>query len=302
MSWNVKNISLGNLMNSKSGHKVAVRNLRNRLESNGPLVSVVIPTYNSSRTLPQCLKSISEQTYSHVETIVIDRFSEDETENIARKFQVTLLKKGPERSVQKNFAAQLAKGDFVYFVDSDFILERAAISKCVKACKNLDGVTTINYSVGHGIWGKSIALQERFLAHDSTIQTVRFIKKKAFLKLGGFDKMLVIGEDLDLYARLREGKFRVGYSNAIEWHIGEPETLRDISRRSFYYGKGVRSFFMKRGTSGVHQLSPFKPSLFWAIIKTGSPYIFSLVIVDLTRWTSSLLGLMLSERVANARC
>jgi glycosyltransferase involved in cell wall biosynthesis len=283
-------------MISKSAHKVTASNLKNHLESNCPLISVIIPTYNSSRTLSQCLESIRDQTYNHIETIVVDRFSEDETERIAREFQVTLLRKGPERSVQKNFGARLAKGDFLYFVDSDFILERDTISRCVKACENLDGVSTINYSVGHGVWGKSIALQEHFLAHDPTIQTVRFIRKKAFLELGGFDKRLVIGEDLDFYARLVEGKFRVGHSNAIEWHTGEPETLEDISRRSFYYGKAVRSFFRKRGTSGVHQLSPFKPSLFWALVKTGSKYIVSLAIVDVTRWTSSFLGLMLSEK------
>jgi glycosyltransferase involved in cell wall biosynthesis len=283
-------------MISRSRSKVATSNLKNTPKSNCPLVSVVIPTYNSSRTLPQCLESIRDQTYNHIETIVVDRFSQDETESIVRKFHATLLKKGPERSAQKNYGAELANGDFLYFVDSDFILERDTIFRCVKACEDLDGVSTINYSVGYGIWGKSIAVQERLLAHDSTIQTVRFIRKTAFLELGGFDKRLVIGEDLDLFARIVEGKFRVGNANAIEWHTGEPETLKDISRRSFYYGKAARSFFRKRGTSGVNQLSPFKPSLFWALIKTGSKYIVSLAIVDVTRWMSSFLGLMLSEK------
>ena len=269
--------------------------MKDGLKLSCPLVSVVIPTYNSSRTLPQCLESIKDQTYNHIETIVVDRLSEDETEAIARKFQTTFVRTGPERSAQKNYGARLAKGDFLYFVDSDFVIERDTISKCVKTCENLDGVSTINYSVGHSIWGKSIALQERFLAHDPAIQTVRFIRKKVFLKLGGFDKKLVIGEDLDLYARLVEGKFRVGNANAIEWHTGEPETLKDISKRSFYYGKVVNSYFAKRGISGVHQLNPFKPSLFWALVRTGSKYIISLAIVDATRWMSSLLGLMLSE-------
>lgn len=283
-------------MISKSKRKVTTSNLKNYLKSNCPLVSVVIPTHNSSRTLPQCLESIRDQTYNHVETIVVDRFSDDGTERIARKFQAILVRKGPERSAQKNFGALVAKGDFLYFVDSDFILERDTISKCVRTCENLDGVSTINYSAGYSIWGKSIALQERFLAHDPTIQTVRFIRKKAFLELGGFDKRLVIGEDLDLYARLLEGRFRVGHSDAIERHMGEPETLKDISRRSFYYGKAARSFFRKRGTAGVHQLSPFKAGLFWALVRTGSRYIISLAIVDVTRWTASLLGLMLSEK------
>ena len=97
-------------MISKSIRRVTASNLKNYLESNCPLVSVVIPTYNSSRTLLQCLESIRDQTYNHIETIVVDRFSEDETERIARKFHATFVRKGPERSGQKNYGALVAKG------------------------------------------------------------------------------------------------------------------------------------------------------------------------------------------------
>lgn len=145
------------------------------------------------------------------------------------------------------------------------------------------------------MWGKSIALKERFLAHDPTIQTVKFIRKKVFLEVGGFDRNLIIGEDLDLYARLSEHKYRIGSVNAVEWHAGEPQTLKDISRRSFYYGKTVRSYFKKKKDYAVRQLSPFKPDLAWMLIKNGSPYLFSLAIVDVTRWISSLLGITCSN-------
>ena len=258
------------------------------------LVSVIVPTFNSSRTLSHSLESVKRQDYRNVELIVVDNYSRDNTREIARKYGAIVLLKGPERSSQKNYGARFAKGEFLYFVDSDFILEPDVISKCVHACRRFDAVCTVNYSVGVGVWGKSIALKERFLAHDSTIQVARFIKKKTFFEVGGFDEDLIIGEDLDLYARLLEGGYKVGVVDAVEWHIGEPETLRDVVRRSFYYGRVVRTYFKKRKGLAVRQLSPFKPTLFWDLIRTGSPYLFSLAIVDFTRWISSLLGIICS--------
>jgi probable beta-1,3-galactosyltransferase len=51
-----------------------------------PLVSVIIPTYNSSRTLEKCLKSIKNQTYKNIEIIVVDNNSIDNTKEIAKKY------------------------------------------------------------------------------------------------------------------------------------------------------------------------------------------------------------------------
>jgi cellulose synthase/poly-beta-1,6-N-acetylglucosamine synthase-like glycosyltransferase len=54
--------------------------------SMSPLVSIIIPTRNSARTLEKCLESIKHQTYSNIEVIVVDNFSDDETIEIAKKY------------------------------------------------------------------------------------------------------------------------------------------------------------------------------------------------------------------------
>jgi glycosyltransferase involved in cell wall biosynthesis len=253
-------------------------------------VSVIVPTFNSERTLEDCLESIMNQTYGNIETLIVDKYSSDETLKIAHKYGAKSLFKGPERSSQKNWGAVNAKGVFLYFVDSDFVLEPDAVEKCVSLCERYDGVTTVNYSVGKSLWGRSIALKEQFLAHDPTIQNVRFVRKDVFSRIGGFDEELVVGEDLDLYRRLLDSGFRIGASDAVEWHVGEPETLKDIIRRSLYYGKVVKTYLNKRKGYAVRQLSPFKPNLVRLLVKSGSPYLFSLIIVDVARWMSSLLG------------
>ncbi len=260
-----------------------------------PLVSVIVPTYNSSKTLRQCLDSVRKQQYGNIELIIVDNFSKDNTIRIAEEYGAVVLCKGSERSSQKNWGATHAKGALLYFVDSDFVLEPDVVATCTGLCKDFDGVTTVNYSVGKGLWGKSIALKEHFLAHDPTIQTVRFIKKDVFLRAGGFDESLVVGEDLDLHGRLLDSYARIGSANAIEWHIGEPETLMDVVKRSVYYGKTVGRYFKKRKGVARRQLSPFKPGLYLMLIRTGSPYLVSLFVVDVTRWLSSIVGLLSAD-------
>ena len=51
-----------------------------------PLVSVIIPTYNSEKTLPLCLESIKRQTYKNIEVIIVDNFSVDRTVDIAKRY------------------------------------------------------------------------------------------------------------------------------------------------------------------------------------------------------------------------
>jgi len=54
-------------------------------EISGPLVSVIIPTYNHAEFLPAALESVRAQTYGPVEIIIVDDFSTDNTEEVVAK-------------------------------------------------------------------------------------------------------------------------------------------------------------------------------------------------------------------------
>ncbi|WP_202318624.1 glycosyltransferase family 2 protein [Archaeoglobus neptunius] len=62
------------------------------------LVSVVIPTCNSGRTLELCLKSVVRQSYEEIEVIVVDRFSSDMTAEIAERYGAKVYKLDCERA------------------------------------------------------------------------------------------------------------------------------------------------------------------------------------------------------------
>jgi len=50
------------------------------------LVSVIIPTKNSGSTIGNCLESIMTQTYTNIEIVVVDNYSNDNTQEIAEKY------------------------------------------------------------------------------------------------------------------------------------------------------------------------------------------------------------------------
>ena len=95
------------------------------MEQQFPLVSVIVPVYNSESTLDQCLKSICGQSYRQIEVLVIDDGSEDQSAGIIghwarRDPRVRLIAKANGGVSQaRNLGIEYAKGQFLQFVDSD---------------------------------------------------------------------------------------------------------------------------------------------------------------------------------------
>lgn len=98
--------------------------------STSPLVSINIPTLNSSATLGYCLKAIRKQTYKNIEITVIDSYSPDDTVKIALEHGAKIyFAKG--LLTQRLVGIHRSKGKYILMIDSDQILGRTAIEECV---------------------------------------------------------------------------------------------------------------------------------------------------------------------------
>lgn len=92
-----------------------------------PLISIVVATYNSERTLAKTLQSIKAQTYpkKKVEVLIIDGGSTDNTKNIARVYGCTILKNPKIDPVSaKHIGFIKASGQYMLCLDSDEVLEK----------------------------------------------------------------------------------------------------------------------------------------------------------------------------------
>ncbi len=228
-----------------------------------PLVTVIIPSFNSASTIGQTLESLKQQTYKHVEIIVVDRGSKDETVNIAKRYTKKIYTHGPERSAQINFGSRHAKGKYLYRVDSDFVVDPDVIRQCVEASEKqkLDGIAVHNTSAdGLGFWAEVRKLERNTYIDDSLIVAVRFFTKKSWEHIGGFDESLYGPEDYDFHNRFVAAGFRWGRIRAIERHLGEPRSLGDIYRKHYWYGKQMLFYFRKHRFVSLLQFSPLRGS------------------------------------------
>ena len=102
-----------------------------------PLVSVIVPVYNVEKFLPDCLKSVIGQTYENLEIICVNDGSPDKCGDILQKFAkkdkriVVLDKENGGLSSARNAGMKVAKGDFVFFLDSDDWIDKKCIESLV---------------------------------------------------------------------------------------------------------------------------------------------------------------------------
>lgn len=263
-----------------------------------PLVSVIIPAYNSASTISSTLESLKKQTYKNMEIILVDKGSTDATRAIARKFTNKIFVHGPERAAQVNFGAWKARGKYLYRVDSDFIVEKDVVVQCVQKCEEeyFDGIAVHNTSAeGLGFWAEVRKLERNTYIDDPLIVAVRFFTKRAWEVVGGFDETLFGPEDYDFHNRFVKAGFRWGRIAAIERHLGEPKTLGDIWRKHFFYGRQMVRYFRKHPSLAAAQFNPIRASFlrhFDAFVRHPKTF-FGLVIMQIVKFTAGGLGFLI---------
>lgn len=187
----------------------------------GPLVSVIIPAYNEEDYLPNCLKSIQNQTYKNIEIIVADNNSEDKTPEIAKVFGAKVVKVEKKNvAVVRNAGAKMARGDILFFVDADTILSFDSIEKLIKNLSGKrklvhGGIVCYDSKLHNFLW---FLLNRWLKPHFYTSgRNGACLFKKSFWEIGGYNENLnpIDGhrEDLDLGLRIvrKFGFFSIKY-------------------------------------------------------------------------------------------
>jgi glycosyltransferase involved in cell wall biosynthesis len=218
------------------------------------LVSIIVPCKNSSATMEACLKTSTEQTYPHIELIVVDNHSTDDTVEISKRYTSRVFVKGPERSTQRNFAVEQATGEFVVIIDSDMELSPTVVEECVKEMQKegVVGVVIPEESFGKGFWAQCKRLERSFYVGVSWMEAARFFRRDLYQKLGGYDEKLVSGEDWDLSQRMQQyGK--LGRIPSFIFHNEGALHLRKTLGKKYYYAKKFALYSTKN--EGSSQLS-----------------------------------------------
>jgi len=160
-----------------------------------PKISILIATYNSDRTLKQCLESVSNQDYpnSLIQLIIADGGSTDTTLQITKQFGaeiITVPKDKQSAEYNKGYGAQYATSEFILFIDHDNILPHASwLTKMIQPhLQNSDlvAVEPLRYA-----YRKEHSLLDRYFALFGVNDPVPFYLHKA-------DRLSYIYDDYNL--------------------------------------------------------------------------------------------------------
>ncbi|MGB9937079.1 MAG: glycosyltransferase family 2 protein [Methanobacterium sp.] len=283
---------------------------------NNPRVSIIIPTLNSEKTLKKCLESIVNQSYPNYEIIIVDGGSEDKTCEIAEKFSANVINVNiRSMSRQTNIGIINSKGDYVYRVDSDVILDHKTLEKCIEKCEieGYDGIC-MHWIPDESIsfWAKIRKIEKesyvKYLNYVGTtkynknVNGARFLRKEVLESVGRFeDDIPTFGEDYALYNKLGKSEFQFGTINKsfYERHIGEPKSIIDVIRKNFNYGRAMKLYLSQEGkTNGIMQFSLFGrkhlDNAFKYTLKNEKYLFLGLIVYIFTVYASNVIGLSYS--------
>lgn len=228
-----------------------------------PMISVVIPSYRSEETLPYVLDSLARQSFQSFETLIVNRGGVNNLEKMCSEYGFcTVYRLDTERTSAVNFGASKSKGDFIYYLGSDYLLQGNLLGEAIRTIRQekVDAIVVPNLiDESQGYWAKVRNLEKRAFKGDDRLEACRFIRKDVFFKLGGYDTKLVAYEEHDLHCRLVKAGFKVGWlENSSELIIGEPQSLAAYVRKFYYYGSTIGEYMKKHPGESGRRLSPFR--------------------------------------------
>src|ERR1700687_2435860 len=151
------------------------------MRDSASLVSLIVTTRNSERTLLKCLESARRQDYDPIELIVVDNSSTDGTRRIATALADIFIESGPERSTQRNAGIKAAHGDYVLILDADMVLADNVVSEAVLSAKLANAVAIPEESFGEGFWSACKVFERTFYTGDPLVSAARFFRRQRAL-------------------------------------------------------------------------------------------------------------------------
>ncbi|OGG24011.1 hypothetical protein A3A79_02330 [Candidatus Gottesmanbacteria bacterium RIFCSPLOWO2_01_FULL_43_11b] len=178
-----------------------------------PTFSVIIPTLNEEKFLPNLLRSLADQSKKDFEVIVVDGSSKDKTVTLAKKFPGVkiIVSKKANLPLQRNLGAKEARGRWLVFVDADSILTPYFFERIVRfiekknpplfttwAQPDSDDLNDHLYTLLANLVLEGSILLKRPMAPGP----LSVIHRQTFFSVRGYDEDQAYNEDIDLGLRL----------------------------------------------------------------------------------------------------
>ncbi|MGB0766812.1 MAG: glycosyltransferase, partial [Phycisphaeraceae bacterium] len=229
-----------------------------RMERDWPMISVVICTYNGSKTIEETLRSMSKVQYPDFEVVVVNDGSQDQTPTIIyhmrKEFEgrVTIRQIDIDNgglSNARNVGMHEARGEIVAYLDDDAYpdphwLMYLADSFMTKDCIGVGGPNLpipedndAAFCVAHSPGGPNHVLTSDEIAEHIPGCNMAF-RKSALLQVGGCDTQFrIAGDDVDLCWRLQDECGEIAFNAAaMVWHHRR-DSIKGYLKQQRNYGR-----------------------------------------------------------------
>jgi glycosyltransferase involved in cell wall biosynthesis len=215
----------------------------------GPRVSVIIPTFNSARFLPDALESVFSQDYPSFEVIVVDDGSTDETPEVLRPYarRVRILRQANAGvCAARNRGLNTARGELVVFLDADDLFlpgklrdqaamfrRRPSLAMVHSGWQLVDDDGRFIREIEPWRWAHRLDL-ETWLLWKPVFPGAIMLRRDAVLRAGGFDETLRQAEDVDLVLRIALAGGAAAWLRqpTVQYRLHDCNTIRDGRRQA----------------------------------------------------------------------
>lgn len=187
-----------------------------------PRFSIIIPAYNASLALEECLQAISRSCYRDYEIIIVNDHSSDTSVEIARRFSTTIFELEERKGVSyaRNYGSRFAKGEVLLFIDSDVVARKDTLEKLDKVLMEYSDVDAVmgvysqnqknlNFCSQYKNYYVRYKVYKMPRLTSTPVSALLAVRKKAFILSGGFNTDLVTGEDIEFGQRFTKMGFKV---------------------------------------------------------------------------------------------
>jgi len=202
---------------------------------NIPKISIIIPIYNSAKTIEKCLASIFAQTFRDFEVIIVDDGSTDELERVLKKWsgKIKLYHQANQGApAARNFGFTKSVGDYIIFCDADVTMRPDMLAKMfdVLAANPDKAYAYASFKFG---WKKfkSRPYDISQLQEMPYIHTTSLLRRDVF---PGFDESLKRFQDWDLWLTISERGGQGFWLNRVLFKVASGGTMSRWLPKLFY--------------------------------------------------------------------
>lgn len=232
-----------------------------------PRISVVMPVYNAERLLGECLAAVAASTFRDYEVVVVDDSSTDRSREIAAAHGARVVpsggRLGPGRA--RNKGVEHARGDIVFFIDSDVVIRPDTLARLVAAFDRDRGVAglmavqspTMRFrnlcSVYKNLWMYYTYVRRAGEDVPLFYTTAAAIRRDVFIASGGFDVNYVDPniEDTDYGQKLASQGHRIQILPDLEVEHVKGYDLKGLLRVDFLRSMSLARLKLRKSADGI---------------------------------------------------